>query len=92
MKRRGVVQADEPAQIGKPDPFAMTRDLFEDRKGAAERLDADPLPVVGVVVDVVLRRRCTSLAMAAFRGPRRLLAWSFAFDAFSQGWALLAAV
>ncbi len=60
------MQADQLAQFGEPDAFAVTRDLFEDREGAAERLDADPLPVVGVVVDIVLDG-CTSLAMAALR-------------------------
>ncbi len=40
-------------KIGEPDAVAVARDLFEDREGAAERLDADALPVVGVVVDVV---------------------------------------
>ena len=41
MERGGIVQADQLAQFGKPDAFAVARDLFEDRKGAAERLDAD---------------------------------------------------
>ena len=56
MERGGIVQADELAQIRKPDAFAVPRDLFEDRKGAAERLDAAALPVFGVVVDIALRR------------------------------------
>ena len=51
------MQADQLAQFRKSDPFAVARDLLEDRKGAAERLDADALPVVGVVVDIALRRR-----------------------------------
>ena len=70
MERGGIVQADQLAQFGKPDAFAVTRDLFEDRKGAAERLHADPLPVLGVVVDIALRaaapawrsRPCAELA------------------------------
>jgi hypothetical protein len=48
------VQADQFAQLGEPDTLAVTRDLLEDREGAAKRLDAHPLPVVGVVVDIVL--------------------------------------
>ena len=56
VERGGIVQADQLAQFRQSDAFAVTRDLLEDRKGAAERLDADPLPVVGVVVDIVLRR------------------------------------
>ena len=50
------MQADQLAQFRKPDAFAVTRDLLEDREGAAERLDADPLPIIGVVVDIGLRR------------------------------------
>ena len=67
MEGGGIVQADQLAQFGKPDAFAVTRDLFEDRKGAAERLHADPLPVVGVVVDIGCGG-CTSLAIAVLRG------------------------
>ena len=50
------MQADQLAEVGKPDAFAVARDLLKDREGAAERLDADPLPVVGIVVDIGLRR------------------------------------
>ena len=57
----GIVQADQLAQFRKPDALAVTRDLLEDRKGAAERLHADPLPVVGVVVDIVVLRRLHQL-------------------------------
>jgi hypothetical protein len=35
----------------------VARDFLQNRKGAAERLDADPLPLVGFVVDVCLPRR-----------------------------------
>ena len=73
MERGGVVQADQLAEIGKPDAFAVTRDLFEDRKRAAERLHADPLPVLGVVVDIGLLG-CTSRAIAVLRGACRLVA------------------
>ncbi len=31
------MQADELAELRKPDPFAMARHLFEDREGAPER-------------------------------------------------------
>ena len=41
MERGGIVQADQLAQVGEPDAVAVARDLLEDRKGAAERLDAD---------------------------------------------------
>jgi hypothetical protein len=34
----------------------VSRDFFQDRKSAAERLDPDPLAVVGVVVDIGLQR------------------------------------
>src|SRR5882672_64751 len=57
MERGGIVQVDQLAEVRQPDALAVPRDLFEDRKGAAERLDADPLPIVGVVVDIALRRR-----------------------------------
>src|SRR6202035_3579115 len=57
MKGGGVVQADQLAQIRKPDPFAVPRDFLENGKGAAERLHADPLPVVGVVVDIARQWR-----------------------------------
>src|SRR5256885_10141072 len=50
------MQADQLAEFGKPDPFAMARDLLEDRKGAAERLHAAALAILGVVVDVWLAR------------------------------------
>ena len=50
------MQADQLAEIGQPDAITVTRHLFEDREGAPERLNADPLPVVGIVVDVGLRR------------------------------------
>ena len=49
------MQADQLAEVCEPNAFAVTRDLFEDREGAAERLDTDPLAVVGVVVDIGLR-------------------------------------
>ena len=45
----------------------MTRDFFEDRKGPSERLDADALAIVGVVVDVGLRDG-TSRAIVVLRG------------------------
>ena len=60
------MQANALAEVGKADALAMPRDLFEDCKSAAERLDADPLPVIGVVVDIACAG-CTSLAMAALR-------------------------
>src|SRR5476649_449860 len=56
MECGGVVQADQLAEVRKSDAFAVTGDLFEDRERAAERLDADPLAVVCVVVDIGLDR------------------------------------
>src|ERR1700722_17254456 len=57
MKGGGIVQANQLAQIRKPNPFAVMRDLFQDGEGAAERLHAGALPVFGVVIDIALRRR-----------------------------------
>jgi len=34
MERGGIVQVDQLAEVRQPDAFAVTRDLFEDRKGA----------------------------------------------------------
>jgi hypothetical protein len=48
-------------------------DLFEDREGAAERLHPDPLPVVGVVVDIVVRRRLHQLGDGGLARSGRLL-------------------
>jgi hypothetical protein len=56
MERGGIVQANQFAQVCEPDAFAVARNLLEDREGAAERLDADALPVLGIVVDIGLRR------------------------------------
>ena len=50
------MQADQLAEVGKPDAVAVPRHLFKNCEGATERLNADPLPVVGVVVDIGLRR------------------------------------
>ena len=50
------MQVHQLAEVGEANTFAVTRDLLEDGEGAAERLDADPLAVIGVVVDVGLRR------------------------------------
>jgi hypothetical protein len=52
MECRAVVQTNPFAQFGEADPVPVTSDLFEDRKGAAERLDAATLAVFGIVVDV----------------------------------------
>jgi len=59
------VQADQLAQFRSPSPRDDAQPA-RDRKGAAERLHADALTVVGVVIDVALRG-CTSLAMAVLR-------------------------
>src|SRR5229473_8717497 len=56
MEGGGVMQVDQLAQVCEPDTFAVTRVLFENGEGAAERLNADPLAIVGVVVDIALRR------------------------------------
>jgi hypothetical protein len=58
---------------------SVPRDLFEDRKGAAERLDADPLPIIGVVVDVAWGGTSGDGGLA--RTGR--LSWSFAWCADS---------
>ena len=55
MERGRVVQADLLAQVGKADPVAVARDLLQDCEGASERLHADALAVLGLVVDVGLR-------------------------------------
>jgi hypothetical protein len=49
------VQPDQLAQVGETNAFAVARNFLEDRKGATERLYADPLPVLGIVVDVGLQ-------------------------------------
>ena len=56
MEGGGVVQADQLAQVGEPDAFAVARDLLEDGEGATELLHADALAILGVVVDIGLRR------------------------------------
>jgi hypothetical protein len=55
MEGGGIVQADQPAEIGKADAFAVPRDFFENRKCATQRLDAAALAIIGVIVDVALR-------------------------------------
>jgi hypothetical protein len=50
MKGRRVVQSDALTQFGKPDAFAMMGDFLEDGESAAERLDADALPVLRIIV------------------------------------------
>ena len=85
MKRRGIVQADEPAQIGKPDPVAMPRHRFENAESAAERLDADALPVLDVLVGGPGRRD----QPGGFRpGGAMLQAFDFGggFDAWCRTW------
>jgi hypothetical protein len=52
-----IVQADQLAQFRKPNALAVTRNFLEDRKGAAQRLHADALTVVGVIIDVASGRR-----------------------------------
>jgi hypothetical protein len=52
MERGRVVQADPLAQFREADAFAMARDLLQNAEGTAERLHTDPLPVLGVIVDV----------------------------------------
>ena len=64
MERSGIVQADPLAQIRQADPVPVARDLFQDREGAAERLDADALPVLGVIVDVLKANRAAHEAIA----------------------------
>jgi hypothetical protein len=56
MEGGRIVQADLFAEVGQSDALTMARYRFQDRKGTAERLDADPLLVVGFVVGVGLRR------------------------------------
>jgi hypothetical protein len=57
MKRGGVVQSDQLAQVCQSDPVTMTRDFLEDGEGTAERLNPTAaLAVVGVVIDIGLRR------------------------------------
>jgi hypothetical protein len=57
----------------------MPRHLLENRKGAAERLDADPLPVVGIVVDIGLWRLyqlCSRLSCAGRPAYPNFFVWS----------------
>src|SRR4029453_18017789 len=51
MEGGRVVQADALAEVGKADAFAMARDLFQDGKGAAERLHAAAGAFPGLIVD-----------------------------------------
>ena len=50
------MQADPLAEFGQANAFAVTGDLFQNRKGAAERLHAAALAVLSVVVDIRLAR------------------------------------
>src|SRR5262249_46586577 len=52
MERGRRVQADPLAQLGEADAVAVARDLLEDAEGTAERLHADALAILGVVVDI----------------------------------------
>ena len=80
---RGVKWIKYGLQIRQPDAFTVTRDLFENRKGAAKRLDADPLAVVGVVVDIA-RRRLHQLGNRCLARTGRLLGRPL-FGTRSQG-------
>ena len=69
----GIVQPDQLAEFGQPNALAVMGDLLEDREGAAERLHPDPLAVVGVVIDIVVRRRLHQLGDDGLAGRGRLL-------------------
>jgi hypothetical protein len=51
------VQPDDSREVGEPDAVAVARDRLEDRESAAERLHADALAPLGLVVDLAARRR-----------------------------------
>ena len=56
MEGGGIVQGNQLAEVGEADAVAVPCHFLEDRKGASERLHADALTIVGIVVDVGLRR------------------------------------
>ena len=50
------MQADELREFRETNALAMTRNLFEDGKGAAQRLNAAALAIFRLIVDIGLAR------------------------------------
>src|SRR5262249_16614731 len=82
------VQADLLAQLGEADAVAVARDLFEDRKSAAERLHADALRALDIAVAIGTRGRdqARRLGRSLWFGPRDRLLTRLGFRGCPHRW------